>query len=68
MLVLGEVNQIYSILLTVQCRLLRPLLTVVDDDLIVGGAGDDVHAIVAVVDVGDLVLVVIVELGNPHRP
>ena len=68
MLVLGEVNQIYSILLTVQCRLLRPLLAVVDDDLIVRGAGDDVHAIVAVVDVGDLVLVVIVELGNPHRP
>ena len=67
-LVLGEVNQIYSVFLAVECELLCALLAVVDDDLVVAGAGDDVHAIVAVVKVGDLVLVVRVQLRHPHRP
>ena len=67
-LVLGEVDEVHSILLAVDGGLLRPLLAVVDDDLVVGAAGDDVHPIVAVVDVGDLVLVLLVVLRHPHRP
>ena len=67
-LVLSKVDQIYSVLLAVQSELLCSLLAVVDDDLVVAGAGDDVHAIIAVVQVGDLVLVVSVQLRHPHGP
>ena len=65
-LVLREVDQVDSVLLAVQGGLLRPLLAVVDDDLVVRAAGDDVHSIVAVVDVRYLVLVLLVHLGHPH--
>ena len=67
-LVLGEVDEVHSILLAVDGRLLCPLLAVVDDNLVISAAGDDVDPIVAVVDVGDLVLVLLVMLGHPHRP
>ena len=65
--VLSEVDQVHPILLAVEGPLLSPLLAVVDDDLVICAAGDDVHPIVAVVDVGYLVLVVIVQLGHAHR-
>ena len=67
-LILGEVDQVHSVFLAVKGELLCPFLTVVDNNLVVSAAGDDVHPIIAVVDVGDLVLVVLVQLGHPHRP
>ena len=65
--VLSEVDQVHPILLAVEGPLLGPLLAVVDDDLVICAAGDNVHPIVAVVYVGNLVLVVIVQLGHAHR-
>ena len=66
--VLCEVNQVHPIFLTVQWKHFGPLLAVVDDDLVICTAGDHVHPVVAEVDVGDLVLVVLVLLCHVHRP
>ena len=84
-LVLCEVDEVHSILLAVETELLRPLLAIIDNNLVVRTARDDVHAIVTVkrlkiycryfkkylqpvVEVGDLVRVVFVQLRHPHGP
>jgi len=67
-LVLCEVDEVHPILLAVETELLRPLLAIVNNNLVVRTARDDVHAIVTVVKVGDLVRVVFVQLRHPHGP
>ena len=49
-LVLCEVDEVHPILLAVETELLRPLLAIIDNNLVVRTAGDDVHAIVAEID------------------
>ena len=49
-LVLCEVDEVHPILLAVETELLRPLLAIIDNYLVVRTAGDDVHAIVAEID------------------
>ena len=46
-LVLCEVDEVHPILLAVETELLRPLLAIIDNNLVVRAARDDVHAIVA---------------------
>ena len=47
-LVLCEVDEVHPILLAVETELLRPLLAIIDNNLVVRTARDDVHAIVTV--------------------
>ena len=66
-LVLGKVYEVDPILFGVDCPLEGAPLAVVDDDLVVLGAGDEAGPVVAEAEVVDRVLVVPKHLAHPHR-
>ena len=59
--------EIHPVLLTVQRPFAGPLLAVVDDDLVVLAGRDEVGPVRGKVNVADLVIVLLVDLGHLHR-
>ena len=66
-LVLREVDQVDAVLFRVEGSLLGAFFAVVDDDLVVLGAGDEGGAVGGEVEVVDGVLVVLEDLAHSHR-
>ena len=64
---LCEMYQIHTVFFGVDCPFHGSSLAIVDDDLVVLGAGDEAGPVVAEAEVVDRVLVVPKHLSHPHR-